>query len=666
MRRAGGLLVGILAGLALGAPAASAATFDVSRFDDPDPILTPCVPGDCSLRAAVIAANAAPGSTINVPAGRVVLSIPPVPIAENSAVGGDLDIEQDTTIAGAGAGSTTVDGGGVDRVFDMPFDAFEGCLEPDRKVSITGLTITGGRGELNVNSFGGQKFLGGGGIVVCGQLTLTRSVVTGNEAVGGGGGIVVGNNSSATIDDTTVSANRQGGDGAPGGGAILVQPASTPTIVNPALLPAGVLTMTDSTVSGNTAGGGGQPALGEGGGILNLGGVATLTNVTVSGNTAGGGGAQGFGGGIFTATDGTTTLLNSTVASNSADTGSGGNLSTSNLTGGGLDGNVSLKNTIVAGGTAAAGSENCNGDGFASQGNNLEDRNQCGAAAAGDQRNLDPRLGPLAGNGGPTQTRALLADSPAINTAANAGCPATDQRGTARPQAGVCDVGAFELVWQADLAVTKTAPASLTLGQGIPYTLTVTNLGPQPAQGVTLRDVLPARATLTGSFPAAACAGSPFDCAFPELPPGASHSIVIGVHPLAPGTFVNTATVAGTHADPNPANNTATASTAVSAPAVRAGLEGVPATCRRTDFTIRARATTTGAVRSLRVLVDGRQVATRRARTYTVRIRASRLRPGRHRIVVEARGTLGQLSRRTVSFVRCPSPAPRPGPRFTG
>ena len=55
---------------------------------------------------------------------------------------------------------------------------------------------------------------------------------------------------------------------------------------------------------------------------------------------------------------------------------------------------------------------------------------------------------PLAANGGPTQTHALLPGSPAIDaggTSAN-GCPATDQRGFPRPQGGACDIGAFEFL----------------------------------------------------------------------------------------------------------------------------------------------------------------------------------------------------------------------------
>jgi len=62
---------------------------------------------------------------------------------------------------------------------------------------------------------------------------------------------------------------------------------------------------------------------------------------------------------------------------------------------------------------------------------------------AGDQIVGDAMLGPLANNGGPTATHALLPGSPAIDTAENAFCPATDQRGAPRDD-GACDAGSFE------------------------------------------------------------------------------------------------------------------------------------------------------------------------------------------------------------------------------
>src|SRR5205823_6358251 len=121
---------------------------------------------------------------------------------------------------------------------------------------------------------------------------------------------------------------------------------------------------------------------------------------------------------------------------------------------------------------------NCDG-GVVSLGSNLDSGATCGFAAAGDQSNRDPLLGPLADNGGPTQTQALLAGSPAIDAGSCANAAGVtvgeDQRGLSRPRDGDgdgisrCDVGALEAAPQAPfaatgLAVTAAAPASLTLG----------------------------------------------------------------------------------------------------------------------------------------------------------------------------------------------------------
>jgi hypothetical protein len=57
---------------------------------------------------------------------------------------------------------------------------------------------------------------------------------------------------------------------------------------------------------------------------------------------------------------------------------------------------------------------------------------------------VDPKLGSLADNGGPTLTMALLPGSPAIDAGSAVGAPATDQRGVARPQGPGVDIGAFE------------------------------------------------------------------------------------------------------------------------------------------------------------------------------------------------------------------------------
>jgi hypothetical protein len=62
---------------------------------------------------------------------------------------------------------------------------------------------------------------------------------------------------------------------------------------------------------------------------------------------------------------------------------------------------------------------------------------------ASDLIGVNPLLGPLGDNGGPTRTHALGAGSPAIDAAGDA-CPATDQRGVARPLGARCDIGSYE------------------------------------------------------------------------------------------------------------------------------------------------------------------------------------------------------------------------------
>ena len=102
------------------------------------------------------------------------------------------------------------------------------------------------------------------------------------------------------------------------------------------------------------------------------------------------------------------------------------------------DSPVSFANTIVAN---TIGGVNCRLDrqfNVTDLGGNLSTDATCPGI------NSDPKLGPLAHNGGPTQTMALLPGSPAIDAAA---CRLpVDQRGVARPQGLRCDIGAYELV----------------------------------------------------------------------------------------------------------------------------------------------------------------------------------------------------------------------------
>jgi len=119
---------------------------------------------------------------------------------------------------------------------------------------------------------------------------------------------------------------------------------------------------------------------------------------------------------------------------------------------------IFVKNTIIARNLVAFGDEQDVAGAFLSQGNNLIgeiDGNSSGFGAAGDLVGtvdvpIDPRLGDLAFNGGPTSTHALLPGSPAIDHGNNSGAPAIDQRGLARvkdsngDRIAVVEIGAFE------------------------------------------------------------------------------------------------------------------------------------------------------------------------------------------------------------------------------
>ena len=167
-----------------GRPAA-AATLTVTKTAD---TADGACDADCSLREAIIAANADTGAdTITLPAGTYTRTI--AGANEDLAATGDLDIAGGSasgalTINGAGATATIIDGGDLDRVLHV---------KSGGAVSISGVTIQ--------NGSGGE----GGGIYNIGTLTLTNSTVSGNTAGANGGGIY--NYSTMTITNSTVSGN---------------------------------------------------------------------------------------------------------------------------------------------------------------------------------------------------------------------------------------------------------------------------------------------------------------------------------------------------------------------------------------------------------------------------------------------------------------------------
>jgi hypothetical protein len=412
------------------------------------------MPGECIAGAGA--------DTITLPSGTYTLIIQVAD--EDAGATGDLDVTDDLTINGSGAGMTIIEAcsgascTGVDRVFHVLGGT----------VSIAGVTIRNG------DAANASPFLGSGGGIFSAAgsaVTLTDSTVSGNSATGGGGGIR--NAGTMTVTDSTVSGNSAIAGSSAGGISNNGTLTLTDSTVSGNMAPTtggitnlGTLMLTESTVSGNTATNFG------GAGIFNTGtGTATITRSTISGNTAVGSGGGGIvnvgtlslanstvsgnssnldGGGIYNFDVGTTTITNSTISNNTANldsdgVGDGGGISRS-------AGTVNLKDTILAGNhDLGAGSvePDCFGE-LTSQGNNLIQTVSAGCSVTGNTATnvtgQSANLGPLAPNGpGTTETHAILSGSPAIDFA-SADCPppATDQRGEARPQGNRCDIGAYE------------------------------------------------------------------------------------------------------------------------------------------------------------------------------------------------------------------------------
>jgi hypothetical protein len=318
----------------------------------------------------------------------------------------------------------------------------------------------------------------GGGIANGGTLTIVHSTLShnlGGRLVGGAGGIA--NAGTATILGSTISGNSSGGIRSSYGGGISNSNSGTMTITESTISDnsvaangygggiwnTGQLTVTNSTISGNSV-----SALG--GGIANE-GTATVTDCTFSGNSAGRGGALDNGR--------TLTIADSTLTGNSAVAGDAGGIWNP------YDYSVAyLGNTIVAGNSAqsfpdvsgalASLGHNLIGDGDGGSG--FTDTDLVGTAGSP----IDPLLGPLQDNGGPTPTMALLPGSPALNAGDPDELGTADQRGVVRT--GGINIGAY----QASAASFRLdAPAAVTAG--VPFDVTVTAVDPfgQLAVGYT-------------------------------------------------------------------------------------------------------------------------------------------------------------------------------------
>jgi hypothetical protein len=446
-------------------------------------------------------ADAGPGSLRDAlsttPGGGTVDFLPGLSgtIALTSA---GLTISQDVDIAGPGAGRIIVSGDHRFRVFD---------INPGVTATITGLTIAGGRvtnddgggirnaGTLHLSEtvltgnsvvlFGITGWnLGGGGIYNSGpsaNLLITDSTINVNSVMfvdsnmyqcGGGG--IYNFEGELTVANSMIAGNGVsflgvGGSDSGGGG---ICNSGVPAVLN----------VTTSTIVGNSSGG-------AGGGVYNGNGEepvkATIAYSTIRYNSA-----DVFGGGILNGSilevynstidansndgicsGGTLLIWNSTVCNNrTAFEGGGGildfgvaNIASCTISGNiaadpgggiahppGSEGTILLENTLIAGNSSPSaadvagplGSLGHNLIGVGDGGSGFVDTDLVGTAADP----IDPMLGPLADNGGPTQTMALLPGSPAID----AGVPTPgrwDQRGPGydRVVNGATDIGAYEV-----------------------------------------------------------------------------------------------------------------------------------------------------------------------------------------------------------------------------
>ena len=273
-----------------------------------------------------------------------------------------------------------------------------------------------------------------------GEVTIRGSIFSGNSASEGGGLYSYANSGSLLVENTSITGNTVIGPFGSGyGGGIKIAHRTDATAI-----------IRNTTIAGNSTLG-----HGHGGGIYVSYGGLLAVQITISGNAA------GAGGGIYVRKNADANLFHSTIAFNeAADAGSGIYLS---------EGELTLGHSIVAAKVGGTGGDltaviNSSIDTHYSligyNASHLDETlvgvpdangNLIGGALYGP---IDPLLGPLTDNGGPTLTHALLPDSPAINrgdlnaVAGFDGVPEFDQRGEpfTRVYGGRIDIGAFELL----------------------------------------------------------------------------------------------------------------------------------------------------------------------------------------------------------------------------
>jgi predicted outer membrane repeat protein len=361
-------------------------------------------------------------------------------------ISGSLFVDNDATIASGQGAAVALGNVGSVAITNTQFMS-------NTASGSGGAIIANGQGDVTVvdSTFVGNSSNGGGAIYrgSGGDLTVTGGEFSGNNSLSYGGAIA-SSASPVVISGATFDANTAASDG----GAIFAGGGTNASL-------------NDSQFTGNTAGAGGgaiymsignlglvrsvltnNQAPAGAGGALYLGNASYNIYESVLANNQ----ASDQGGGLRSFALGTSgTIRNSTFSGNSAGI-SGGNLyhdiGTLNITNatfvGGPGGNLAaVGGTVTAVNTVVTGGGTCSTP-LTSQGHNLENGNSCGFNQSGDLIDTDPLLGPLQDNGGNTLTHLPAANSLALENGDDTACPDTDQRGVARPQNAVCDVGAVE------------------------------------------------------------------------------------------------------------------------------------------------------------------------------------------------------------------------------
>jgi hypothetical protein len=344
-----------------------------------------------------------------------------------------------------------------------------------------GLAVSPSQKSGNPGGDGANGY--GGAICNAGSLWISRSTLCSNTVWGGAGGN--GGTGYVVNNINSVDTGGKGGSGAGASGGALY----------------GDATLVDCSILANTAhggaggdGGSGQFTGGNGGnGVTGTGGAlcgGTLVNCTFASNSAQGGAGGNGGSGQLTGGNGGNgstgtggvlygggTLVNCTIASNRAQGGAGGaggagagflsgsgqggngggggtgiycDISGGNLTNCTIAWNSSVAGTGGAGGVGTYGHQVAGSPGPSGSASGANPNGSLlnvllfSNTPAGSNTFADPKLGPLADNGGPTWTMALLPGSPAIDAGSAVGAPPTDQRGFPRPSGVACDIGAYE------------------------------------------------------------------------------------------------------------------------------------------------------------------------------------------------------------------------------